>query len=655
MDPETTDLPTPCTSSAAVVDRLRQSLSSCSQLIQTGVDFRKSEQSLSDLVLFLNSISDSVVREPENQDLENASFQILTEIRLFITSSSVDQQAVIDALSFELPKTAARFACVSPRCMEVAQSIVDCFTDKCSPRDMLSILCEAIGSPRDAFTVPSYFAPLLSGFPKVFVSIRKRQFEQVKAAVPVILNALKAIVLDSDDEDADLGDIFHKANCIADSMKAVCLELEGKDNEKLCALLGLFVLQITALASMGIEYRLAHSSPLVLKLSHFLQCCGLSYLGLIMGTDVEKLLGFAVGDGGDDLVGCFSDIWLGASILVIWGYKSNEVALAAGADLVALKDELQSSRIKRWHAVGMLKHVLLCLYLPLELKKDAINFLLSIMHAKLSQMPNDENEDYSTYMPTLCSALQAIQVVIMYATDVILRKNAFAAFKELLADCPTSLRFDILRALIKDGDSSSMIAVLLDCVREEVRLESTKSPPASKVSKAESEGSQGTIFWSSSALELVELVLRPPGGGPPSLPEHSDAVLQNRPNQSTLWLIMLPSNSVHKVHDQKYFYATCQKSDQIHFSCFSFMQVLSALNLYRFILIKESTGKSNNTGVLSRDSLVKAHSEWLLPLRTLVTRMMAEAQCGCDELALCGLNPVEVVLYRCIELVEELT
>ncbi|XP_027182682.1 aberrant root formation protein 4 isoform X2 [Coffea eugenioides] len=605
MDPETTDLPTPCTSSAAVVNRLRQSLSSCSQLIQTGVDFRKSEQSLSDLVLFLNSISDSFVREPENQDLENASFQILTEIRLFITSSSVDQ-AVIDALSFELPKTAARFACVSPRCMEFAQSIVDCFTDKCSPRDMLSILCEAIGSPRDAFTVPSYFAPLLSGFPKVFVSIRKRQFEQVKAAVPVILNALKAIVLDSDDEDADLGDIFHKANCIADSMKAVCLELEGKDNEKLCALLGLFVLQITALASMGIEYRLAHSSPLVLKLSHFLQCCGLSYLGLIMGTDVEKLLGIAVGDGGDDLEGCFSDIWLGASILVIWGYKSNEVALAAGADLVALKDELQSSRIKRWHAVGMLKHVLLCLYLPLELKKDAINFLLSIMHAKLSQMPNDENEDYSTYMPTLCSALQAIQVVIMYATDVILRKNAFAAFKELLADCPTSLRFDILRALIKDGDSSSMIAVLLDCVREEVRLESTKSPPASKVSKAESEGSQGTIFWSSSALELVELVLRPPGGGPPSLPEHSDAVL-------------------------------------------------SALNLYRFILIKESTGKSNNTGVLSRDSLVKAHSEWLLPLRTLVTRMMAEAQCGCDELALCGLNPVEVVLYRCIELVEELT
>ena len=58
---------------------------------------------------------------------------------------------------------------------------------------------------------------------------------------------------------------------------------------------------------MGIEYRLAHSSPLVLKLSHFLQSCGLSYLGLIMGTDVEKLLGIAV--GGTELRFSYCYIW----------------------------------------------------------------------------------------------------------------------------------------------------------------------------------------------------------------------------------------------------------------------------------------------------------------------------------------------------------
>lgn len=32
-------------------------------------------------------------------------------------------------------------------------------------------------------------------------------------------------------------------------------------------------------------------------------------------------------------------------------------------------------------------------------------------------------------------------------------------------------------------------------------------------------------FWSYGALEMVELVLRPPKGGPPTLPEDSEAVL----------------------------------------------------------------------------------------------------------------------------------
>lgn len=36
---------------------------------------------------------------------------------------------------------------------------------------------------------------------------------------------------------------------------------------------------------------------------------------------------------------------------------------------------------------------------------------------------------------------------------------------------------------------------------------------------------QNTSFWSENVLELVEMVLRPPQGGPPLIPEHSDAVL----------------------------------------------------------------------------------------------------------------------------------
>lgn len=51
-------------------------------------------------------------------------------------------QAIVDSLSFELPKAAARFAGFSDRCLEIADSVVDRFVSICNPRDMLSILCE---------------------------------------------------------------------------------------------------------------------------------------------------------------------------------------------------------------------------------------------------------------------------------------------------------------------------------------------------------------------------------------------------------------------------------------------------------------------------------------------------------------------------------
>ena len=35
---------------------------------------------------------------------------------------------------------------------------------------------------------------------------------------------------------------------------------------------------------------------------------------------------------------------------------------------------------------------------------------------------------------------------------------------------------------------------------------------------------RSSLFWSEGVLDLVELILRPPKGGPPTLPEDSDAV-----------------------------------------------------------------------------------------------------------------------------------
>ncbi|XP_073129194.1 aberrant root formation protein 4, partial [Henckelia pumila] len=397
----------------------------------------------------------------------------------------------------------------------------------------------------------------------------------------------------SDYDDADYEELFRAASDIASSIHTICGKLEG-DNHKLHALFGLFVLQLMVFVSMGMRSEISRCIPLVVQLSEFLHYCKLSYSGLITGCEVAKISKLVIVDDGDDDTSCFSHVKLGASLAVIWGYKNSEVAMAAKADLTAVEQKLQGHWTSRWEAIGMLKFIFSNAELPLELTRHAIEFLLCIMDGS-AQHSYDDHLNYATYMPAFYANLQAIEMLIMNAPDAMLRRNAFTTFKKVLSDIPTSVRFDVLRALIKSAGSSSMVAILIDCVKEEMRVGKT-------------DRNSSISFWSPSVLELVEMVLRPPKGGPPPLPEYSDAVL-------------------------------------------------SALNFYRFILITESTGKSNYTGILSRDILQKAYNEWFLPLRTLMSIMEAENQRNKDhELAsdaICALNPVELVLYRCIELVEE--
>ncbi|XP_056696792.1 uncharacterized protein [Spinacia oleracea] len=57
--------------------------------------------------------------------------------------------AIVDALSFELPKVIAKFAGVSERCRGIVETIIAHFLTKCSPRDMISVFSE-VYTPRNA-------------------------------------------------------------------------------------------------------------------------------------------------------------------------------------------------------------------------------------------------------------------------------------------------------------------------------------------------------------------------------------------------------------------------------------------------------------------------------------------------------------------------
>ncbi|XP_022131885.1 aberrant root formation protein 4 isoform X1 [Momordica charantia] len=579
--------------------RLREILAACSKSIENG-DTHQSEALESELVNCLDSISEAAETELDNGDIESEAVEVLNEIYQFISSPSLDQ-GTLDTLSFDLPKAVSKFVRVG-RCLDIVDNIIDRFVTTCSPRDMLSILCEALDFQMTKAT--NYIAPFLSGLSRVIRSIQKRHFEQIKVVVPVVLNALKAVDFETNDGDVKCDTLHGQAMDIASSIQSVCAKLDGKVNEKLRSLLGLYVLQIMALFSVSMSYKVSSCIPFVSKLSRFLPFCGLSYAGLITGSDIDAISDNIIREDEDDYIACFSYIKPGACLSVIWGDISEEVAQAAEEKMSVLKDELATKQTERWQAIGMFRHILSFAGLSWKLKKHAIDFLLCING---SESLDGEQSDYISYMPSLFAALQAVQMIIIYAQDTTPRKNAFSLLKKLLADIPYSERFDMLRALIVNSDSPSMIALLLDLVKGEMYAEICRKKVGTDVQQIDAEAHPKPSFWTASILELVELVLRPPKGGPPVLPEQSDAVL-------------------------------------------------SALNLYRYVLITEATGNTNYTGVLSKSNLQKSYNEWLLPLRTLVTGIVSENKTDYDQLAVdmeCALNPVELVLYRCIELVEE--
>lgn len=567
------------------------------------------ESLVTELVHCLNSLSENLVSnasdddEQENdansnagdEDLEidvttlNEVIQVLDEILKFLSSPRMNQD-VMDALSFELPKVISKFAGLSSKCLELAEEIVDRFVEACNPRDMLSVLCEALDAARVSLSLSTSSTPLLHGLSKVFISVRRRHYEQLKVAVPIVLNVLKDMSLEPN---MQVEGLFDKALAIGVSIKAVASKLEKEEGSKVCCLLGLYVMQITAVLSVSIKDKVDSGVPLVMQLKPLLAYCGLTHLGLITGNDADRLTSTVSKDDDDDddgFLNSFHDINLGASLLFIWGRISPEFA-----DVASDVNELQSNPVKRWQAYGMLKHILASGDLLWEFKRHAVEVLLEIVRGVTPSQCNVQI-DCSQYTTSIYAALQAVTLVIMYAPDADLRKKTFETLKRIISDIPVPQRFDVLKALVTNSQSSTMRGILLDQVRNNIM--STSSLQATDCD--------------AHVTELVELVLKPPHGGPPLFPDQSD-------------------------------------------------EVLAALNLYRFALLNNPRGKetSSSSGFLSKKTLERDYKGWLLPLRTIVSGSIAENQRHKDQdqesslEILCILNRIESLLYWCIELVEE--
>ncbi|XP_031483362.1 aberrant root formation protein 4 isoform X2 [Nymphaea colorata] len=517
-------------------------------------------------------------------------------------------EEVVDALSLDLPKAIVKFVGVSEECSMIVDQIIDSLCEKCNPRDMLSIFCEALDFFKSCGTAKPY-VPLFRGISHVFLCTRRRHFEQIKTAVPMVLNVLESASSElSEEDDGYLHSLFERGTAIASSIQEVCGKLVGNDKWRLNALLGAYILQVMALVSKVAGFGAASSRLIyICQLSRFLLFCGFSYLNLVTGDDVDAVISRLVGEDSDHLLACFPSMKHGASLAVLWGYVSDEVAKHAGEEFSSVLLKLQNDRNKRYKAICFLKHLLSSAGYSWELKGHCIDFVLNITDDRLCQNLDAENYDCSSCFSDMLGTLQAVELVIVYASDATIRKKAFSVLKRVLADLPSGQRFDILHVLIAKSSYPSMTALLIDLAKEHFAESYKRSRDDETDMQIEEKIIQQTFDGCRNILDLVELVLKPPKGGPPSLPEDSDAVV-------------------------------------------------SVLNLYRFILLLESSGKTNYSCIFLISKLQKAYNEWFLPLRTLVSGIQAENAKDNSEIAQgieSSLNLIQLVLCHCIELVEQ--
>ncbi|KAF2919019.1 hypothetical protein DAI22_08g103600 [Oryza sativa Japonica Group] len=515
------------TSAAAAVAptpaRLREALAALSKAFESGdCSDGSAAAAVSDL---LNAAADAADAEADAEDEAAAGVveEMLREVHAFLSSPSSNQLA-IDALSLELVKPVAKLGALMRNCWDIANAIIEFFVSNCNPRDMLSILCEAVDAPL-ASNGSVYFVLLFKELAKVLVLIQRRHTEQVKVTLPAVLRVMNAVIPECDEEHGKIiVDMYNAALRIGNAIQEMCKKMVNQTNEELCSVLSLYSLQNIALVSRcKQQHILSACGSVVLQHSKILTFCGFTYLGLLTGNDVTSATDKISKDEDADLLECFSFAMNGANLAVIWTYMDDEISKYAGAELESALKDVKGNHTRMWQAINILRYVLSSTHYPWVIKSHSLDLLLTIANESRIEEIND-HVDVSSSGPQIFATLKAIESVMISAPDALMRKKAFATLKQVISMVPSSQRFNILQALIKNSIFPSLTALLLDLVKDEVSREIRRADQDIVESDQLQDGGEWPPPWFSHALELVELILKPPEGGPPCLPDHGEQV-----------------------------------------------------------------------------------------------------------------------------------
>eukprot|EP00250_Pteridium_aquilinum_P016055 c22919_g1_i2 orf=495-2210(-) len=529
---------------------------------------------------------------------------LLAEAKAHLDPSTPTGQGLLDMIGIDMPSILVKFSVIPHgSCGGIAESILETLLESCDPRDLFTAYMEAL----HLYSMPETLALcpiILDGLPKVFTRLRRRRVEYFKESLPGLLR-IAGLAMDTSLETRT---ILDKLVHIVKNLLDISLREEVKEqSQRLHETLGVFILLLLAKFS---EFDQLNGSSavqsLLMQLAKLIPACGLPYLDMITGSFSENFVDsmteyLAIEDG------YILHTRQGAALAVWWMFCFGEAAIDNQEAVKSVVDGVRSSR----HAfVSALSNVLVLLsskeksWKKVEMGIDLLTVIL-----EWGTTPSADNPLYiqlefleDKEFLNLKELLQVVQNVVIFFPQSRTRQRAYSVLVNIIRKVlPPEERFEALKQLITECEHSSMVSLLIYVVKEEV----DKAIPSRSAIK-ETMQSLNSPFKSERVLELIDFVLRPPVGGPPDLPNQIDAVL-------------------------------------------------AVLNLYRFVLIKETTGKSNYTGVLFIARLQEACLKWLQPLRAVLEgfkRNFSDDNSEVSANILLSISNLEGVLYRCLELAE---
>ncbi|KAH9554288.1 hypothetical protein CY35_08G057000 [Sphagnum magellanicum] len=557
----------------------------------------------------------------EEEDWLASCEEMLQQAMILLDPSSPSGQVLLDHVGWELPLVVVKYVNLSQPCLNFCYSIIEALAQSCNPRELFAGFMEALNI-LTSFQTLAFCVPLARGLSLVFPRLKRRQADFFKSGNPGLLAVARLTMREEEDGvengngDSSLSDsiltnkimpiedlrteIIHELILVANAVRYTCdLVEEEQQRESLQRSLGVFTLQLLAIIGGGLQSSPPGAPDMVLQLVELLPLCGISFFELLTSNQIEKFVDSTTDDDDAEKALVKSEARRGGALAVYWGMSDSKVDSTARESLHSLKEKFLLSGIKG--VIAALSLVTSLLSVPLSrpswlLPEKGVTLLFSILDISgpYETTTHDNTEDD---WPTLTLQIVPILQVI----------------KDVL---PVSTRFHSLQALISSCPYPSLVSLLLTCLKDEV----ARAWPVFKQGCGAECNVEVTAvgdsfkscpivapFVSSEVLQVIESVLHPLGGNPPDLPAQIDSVQ-------------------------------------------------GALNLYRFIIIRETSGKTNLTGILSKASLMKAQTQWLLPLRELLGGIQSNLVVEGDEYAAgvgLAIDNLQSVLIRCLELTED--